>query len=289
MVAFLGVDSARSARVAKVPPAALQVANAATRTHGGGSLVICGGGMLPDDVRDQFVQLAGGPKARIVVIPTAHIAADTTEPTKDMEMWRERGVASVLSLHTRSKEKANDRDFIKPLTEATGVWFTGGRQNLVTDAYLDTEVERQLEALLDRGGVIGGSSAGAAVMTRLMITGGRSEAQEGRGFDFLRGSIVDQHFMKRNRIGRLLGLMTKYPDKFGFGIDEQTALIVKGNHYRVAGNSYVMACVPGSMGQPPRLEFLRRGDEVNLAELRASDATQTSSIDLDDLLQEDTR
>jgi cyanophycinase len=281
VVALLGVELAFSANNQPVPKGAI----VASLPRAGGALVICGGGALPSEVGDRFVELAGGSKARIVVIPTAHAAADTSLPTNEIEMWKKRGVASVLTFHTRSKDQANDSAYIKPLTEATGVWFTGGRQNLLTEAYLDTEVERQLKALLDRGGVIGGSSAGAAVMTRIMITGGRNEASEGRGFDLLPGSVVDQHFMKRNRVGRLLGLLTKHPGVLGFGIDEQTALVVQGSHYSVIGNSYVMACVPGSTGQPARLEFLKKGDQVDLTSLRTSELAVSSAIDLDELLQ----
>jgi cyanophycinase len=285
MVTVMGVELAQLAKVQAQP----RLAGPLPRPHTGGSLVIVGGGKMPDEVRDRFVDLAGGPKARIVVIPTAHTAPESAQALRDVDMWKAQGVEWVLPFHARSREQANDPGFVKPLKEATAVWFTGGQQSLVTGAYLDTEVERQLKALLDRGGVIGGSSAGAAIMTRIMITGGRNEATEGRGFDFLPGSIVDQHFMKRNRISRLLGLLTKHPDLLGFGIDESTALIVVGSHYSVIGNSYVMACVPGSTGQPARLEFLKKGDQVDLAALKTSDVSVTSSINLDELLSVDTR
>ena len=85
------------------------------------------------------------------------------------------GRASVQLLHTRSQDEANDPAFCRPLDEATGVWIGGGTQTRLSESYVDTEVERQLKALLARGGVIGGTSAGAAIMTRVMITGGRAE------------------------------------------------------------------------------------------------------------------
>ena len=134
------------------------------------------------------------------MIPTAHDIADGPSVNTVLDPWKDKGAASVQLFHTRSREQANDAEFVRPLTEATGVWFGGGRQSYLTEAYLGTEVERQLKALLDRGGVIGGTSAGAAVMTRVMITGGRTTADVGQGFDFFPGAVVDQHFLKRNRL-----------------------------------------------------------------------------------------
>jgi cyanophycinase len=251
----------------------------------GGSLVICGGGRMPEEVRDRFIELAGGRKARIVVIPTAHAGADGPTTETYLEPWRSRSLASLQLLHTRSRAKADETDFVKPLTEATGVWFGGGKQSYLTDAYVGTAVERQLKAVLERGGVIGGSSAGAAVMTRVMIAGGRSQVTEGRGFDFLPGSVVDQHFLKRNRVGRLLDVLSRHPGLLGFGIDEQTALVVRGRSLDVIGNSYVMACLPASSDHPARLEFLKRGDHADLATLMNGTAfTISPAIDYDNVL-----
>jgi cyanophycinase len=236
----------------------------------GGALVICGGGAIPERARNRFVELAGGPRARILVIPTAHAIADGTTVNTVLDPWKDKGAASVQLFHTRSHEMANDVEFVRPLTEATGVWFGGGRQSYLIDAYLGTEVERQLTALLDRGGVIGGNSAGAAVMTRVMITGGRTTASVGQGFDFFPGAVVDQHFLKRNRLGRLLSVLSDHPDLIGLGIDERTALVVnvRSRILNVIGDSYVVACVPGPVGHPARLEILKPGDEANFSHLK---------------------
>ena len=154
-----------------------------------GSLVICGGGGLPESVRREFLELAGGPKAKIVVIPTASGDADGPAAARAefVEPWIKRGVASATVLHTRSKARADEPDFTRPLDDATGVWFGGGDQSRVTEVYLGTGVERALHRVLDRGGVIGGTSAGAAIMSRVMITGGRDQATVGTGFGFLPG------------------------------------------------------------------------------------------------------
>jgi len=237
---------------------------------GGGALVICGGGDIPEPIRDRFLELAGGPSARIVVIPTAAQIADGPSVNTVLDFWKKKGAASVQLVHTRSRERANEAEFVRPLTEATGVWLGGGRQSSITDAYLGTEVERQLKALLDRGGVIGGTSAGAAVMTRVMITQGRRTADVGEGFDFFPGAVVDQHFLKRNRLSRLLSVLTDHPDLIGMGIDERTALVVnvRSRLLNVIGDSYVVACIPGLAGRPARLQILKPGDEANFTNLK---------------------
>lgn len=229
-----------------------------------GALVIHGGGQVPDQVVDRFVQLAGGDSARIVVIPTASESADTPEAEHSLDLWKARRAASVVLFHTRSREKANDPAFVEPLRGATGVWLGGGDQSKLTEAYLDTAVERELEALLARGGVIGGTSAGAAVMTRVMIRGGESKADLGIGFDFVRGAVVDQHFLARNRANRLLGVLTSHPALVGLGIDEQTALVVQGGKGTVLGKSYVVLFPPAAQGQPRAMEILKSGGTVDL-------------------------
>ncbi len=257
------------------------------RPRSGGALVINGGGKLTEEVRDRFLELAGGPDARIVLIPTARsVSADATDPEKDLEPWKARGIASVRLLHTRSRATADDPDFAGPLAEATGVWIGGGSQTRLSEAYAGTEVERQLKLLLDRGGVVGGSSAGAAIMTRVMIASGRKDPIEGRGFDFLPGAVVDQHFLKRNRIGRLTKLLERHPDLIGFGIDEQTALVVGVRDLRISvvGDSYVVACLPASKERPARYQVLKQGDETDLAALRTLEPSVIPSIDLGEIV-----
>src|SRR4051794_16826059 len=228
-----------------------------------GSLVICGGGGLPDPVRKRFVELAGGPKARIVVSPTASEDADAKGPelAEFTEPWAKRGAASVVLLHTRARAKADEPAFSKPLDEATGVWFSGGDQSRVTDAYLGTAVEKALRKVLDRGGVIGGTSAGAAITSRVMITGGQEKATVGTGFGFLPGAVVDQHALRRNRVNRLLGVLADHPGLAGIAIDEATALVVRQDRWQVIGKSYVVVCrLPGN-GQHARFDVFEEGDE----------------------------
>jgi cyanophycinase len=233
----------------------------ANEPAGPGSLVIVGGGGIPDEVRDRFMALAGGKSARLVVIPTASEAADRVEEEEGyMQPWRKYAPASLSLLHTRSREKADEPEFARPIAVATAVWFGGGDQVKLVAAYRGTAVEREFKALLKRGGVIGGTSAGAAVMSDVMIEGGNPRAQVGRGFGFVTNAVCDQHFLRRDRINRLLGVLAERPHLIGLGIDEGTALILTGDHWRVVGRSFVMACEVGADGKPIRFECFGDGD-----------------------------
>jgi len=233
----------------------------------GGSLVICGGGAVPDEAYQCFMDLAGGSHARLAIIPSYEPSPKDAQ--RLIEAWRGRGAESVVVLHAASRSQCNDPAFVKPLGDATGVWLSGGQQSHLSERYVDTEVERQLKALLDRNGVIGGSSAGAAAMSRIMISGGLSEAVDGRGFDLLPGAVIDQHFLFRNRLQRLLGVLNANPGVIGLGIDERTAVLVqrKGRTMIALGESYSVICLP--QGQKfPRIEILKPGDRTDIEVLK---------------------
>ncbi len=226
-----------------------------------GSLVIVGGGEIPDRLRDRFMALAGGKTAKLVIIPTASRAADKREEGEGyLEPWRKYSPSRLTLLHTRSHEKANDPAFVKPIAEGTAVWLGGGDQGDLATAYRGTAVEHELKALLNRGGVIGGTSAGAAVMSDVMIEGGNPRAHVGHGFGFVTNAVIDQHFLKRSRINRLLGVISARPGLIGIGIDEGTAFLLQGDQWSVVGRSFVIACEVGKDGQPCRVESFGDGD-----------------------------
>jgi cyanophycinase len=236
----------------------------------GGSLVICGGGRLPEEIPQRFIALAGGREARIVVVTTASRYADHPAIERTLEFWRNQPIASLAVLHTRSRTVADDPAFSHPLVDATGVWFVGGNQNKITESYLATRTELRLHELLERGGVIGGTSAGSAIMSRIMIRGGRTEPSMGHGLGFLPGTIIDQHFLKRRRQPRLEQALRAHPDHVGLGIDEGTAIVVQGDSLCVLGESEVCAYLPpGSPEVRPVLKTLKPGDEIELNELRS--------------------
>jgi len=234
-----------------------------------GSLVILGGGALPDTVRDQFLDLAGGKKAKLVVIPTASVNAGLKKTgTGSCEFWKEQPVESVVLMHTMDRDKANEAGFVKPLTEATGVWLGGGDQSRLIDAYHGTAVQKELHKVLARGGVVGGTSAGASAMSSLMIVSGNPEAKTGTGFGLIDDVVIDQHFHNRNRLKRLQGILTKHTNYWGLGIDEATAVVVKGSTATVVGNANVRVCLPTTVRKQEHVQVLKAGDRIDLDALR---------------------
>lgn len=235
-----------------------------------GRLVICGGGRLPEQLPRRFIEFAGGEAARIVVVTTASVYADTDKMEPKLAFWRAQKMASLTILHTRSRATADEAEFAKPLTEATGVWFVGGNQSWLTETYLGTATERELRGVLARGGVVGGTSAGAAIMSPVMIRRDKPELETCSGFGFLPGTVVDQHFLKRNRQGRLMKVLDSHRDLVGLGIDEGTALVVEGNRLSVVGESEVVVCSPASTDRPAEVHSLAAGAEADLGELRTA-------------------
>ena len=203
-----------------------------------GTLLIVGGGAM-GGLWDIFLRLSGGKDSEFVVIPTA---AETVEGEDAvLGLLRARGAVRVTQLHTRDRATADSEAFCAPLRSARAVWITGGRQWRLSDAYLGTRVQRELEALLARGGVIGGSSAGATIQgsylvrgsprdNRIMMSPGHEE-----GFGFLRGSAIDQHVDTRGRDEDLRPVLRAHPALLGVGLDEATAIIVRGDEAEVAG------------------------------------------------------
>jgi len=232
-----------------------------------GAVVLVGGGGMPDAVRDEFVKLAGGDKAKLVVIPTASASADK-ETDSFAEPWAKAGLAKVTVLHTRDRKKADDAEFVKPLSEATAVWFSGGDQTKIAEAYLGTAFEKELAAVLKRGGVVGGTSAGAAIMSRVMIAGGNPVPTIATGFDGVPGAIVDQHFTQRMRQERLSAALAKHPDCFGIGVDEATALVIKGRSMKALGTNKVSLVLPAANGRAARTVELKSGEVADLTAWR---------------------
>ena len=243
-----------------------------------GSLVIAGGGPLPESIIDRYFELAGGEKARIVVITTASIMAGTPEAEIRYARWLDRQPASLKFLHTRDRIAANTPEFSQTLLEANAVWFMGGNQNWLAEAFLGTLVEERCHDLLRRGGVIGGTSAGAAIMSKSMIAGGRETPIMASGFGFLDGTVIDQHFKKRNRQGRLMQALELRPGHVGIGIDESTALVIRGRTLEVVGDSDVTLTLAPSPGRSARTQSLVVGQKEDLVKLSRAAIARTQPL-----------
>lgn len=236
-----------------------------------GTLVIVGGAMRDPQIFDRFLQLAGGSDAPIVVIPTAGGAPDYDSSWGGMAAFGEAGASRITLLHTYDPEVADRGDFAAPIREARGVWFTGGRQWRIADAYLGTQVEVELRALLDRGGVIGGSSAGATIQGEYLARGDSSTntvmmGDHEEGFAFVKGVAIDQHLLQRNRQFDLLEVIAARPDLLGIGIDEDTAIVVRADGFEVIGRGYVAIYdAQRRIDSGGDFYFLAPGDRYDLA------------------------
>lgn len=209
-----------------------------------GSLVLVGGSMQDAGIVERFLELAGGEDAPLVLIPTAGGAESYDRTWPGAAPFLAAGARDLTVLHTTDRDTANTEAFVEPLRRARGVWFGGGRQWRLADAYLDTRVHEALHEVLDRGGVIGGSSAGATILGSYLVRGDTRTntimmGDHEEGFGLLRGVGVDQHLLRRNRQFDLIEVIRARPDLLGIGIDEDTAIVVRGDRFEVIGRSYV--------------------------------------------------
>jgi cyanophycinase len=240
-----------------------------------GSLVIVGGALRDPAILERFIDLAGGPDAPIVVIPSAGTEDRYDEYWPGLKQFREAGATNLTVLHTRDRDEADSEDFVIPLAAARGVWFSGGRQWRLADSYLNTRVHVELVALLERGGVIGGSSAGATIQGSYLVRGDTKTntimmGDHEQGFGFLEGVAIDQHLLRRNRQFDLVEVIEAKPDVLGIGIDENTAIIVRGDMFEVMGESYVAIYDHDKMlDSGGRFYFLAPGDRFDLGTRQA--------------------
>ena len=237
-----------------------------------GAIVAAGGGDLDGRVYRRFVELAGGDDARIVLIPTAGTRYGSHDGWTAIERLREAGVRHLEVLHTRSRSVADLEPFAAPLEDATGVWFSGGRQWRLVDVYLDTETHRELRALLDRGGVIGGNSAGASALASFLLRGGEYDGEiiateRAVGFGFLRNVALDQHLLERGRENEMFEVLRREPHLLGIGLNEGSAIVVAGDMARVVGGRIAIYDITDPLSLIPLL-WLDPGDVYDLGARR---------------------
>lgn len=222
-----------------------------------GTLILTGGDQ--ETGLKEFVTLAGGPDANIVYIPAASILRlpsgliwewrrpdelPANTPEFKAELCKMFGIKNITILHTTNRKIANSEDFVKPLRSAHGVWISGGNAGRISGAYLDTLTQRELEAVLSRGGVIGGNSAGAIIQGSYTIRGNPNKPVlmakgSERGFAFLTNVAVNPHLSEAMRQNELVTILDIHPDLLGIGIDEKAAIVVTGDRFQVIGNGRV--------------------------------------------------
>lgn len=241
-----------------------------------GTLVIVGGGGTPDVVIAEAVRLAGGLSANVVVLPQASSREGRGESS--VEMFRQHKVTNVKVVEFDDVAAAK-----AAISSADLIWFPGGQQTKLMEALVAAGLNSVIVDRNREGAVVGGTSAGAAVMSADMIptsperTGLRSgNTPVTTGLGLARHLIVDQHFVERQRMNRLLGAVLDRPHRIGVGIGERTAIVVQGQRFKVLGESSVVvidarnaevAIEPGELqtGKGMTLHVLANGDEYQWA------------------------
>ncbi len=211
-------------------------------------LVIIGGAEDKEgdcQILREFVRRAGGTKARIVIM-TAATELPREVGENYIRVFERLGAEDARIIDTETRDDASSSTALEAISKATGVFFTGGDQARITSILKDTEIDTAIHKRFSEGIVVGGTSAGAAVMPDVMIVEGDSETNPrieivdmGPGLAFLPGVVIDQHFSQRGRLGRLISALAQQPAVLGFGIDENTAMIVTDSQIEVVGEGSV--------------------------------------------------
>lgn len=214
-----------------------------------GQLVIVGGAEDKEGdciILREFVRRAGGTKARIVVM-TAATSLPEEVGNNYVRIFERLGAEDVRVLDTQERRDSEEPRAVEAIEQATGVYFTGGDQARIIRAIKGTPLDEVIHRRYQEEGlVVGGTSAGAAMMPDIMIIEGDSETNPrgnvvdmGPGMGFLPGVVIDQHFSQRGRLGRLIAALSQQPAILGFGIDENTSIVVSDDQLEVVGEGSI--------------------------------------------------
>ena len=239
-----------------------------------GTVIVVGGGAMGPEIYSRFIQAAGGPDALIIDVPTAGGDSVYTQDAPGTRGWKQAGAKNIYVLHTTDRTLADADSFSAIVAKAGGVWFEGGRQFHLVDSYAGTKTEQAFHDVLARGGVVGGSSAGASILGSFLVRGAPSNNNfimdwpgYEKGFGFLRNVGIDQHVVARERLPDLAdSIMPKFPALLGISEDEGTAWVVTGDTATIIGRDKAFV-YGGKDATDPGMPFLtlHPGDRYNLA------------------------
>ena len=235
-----------------------------------GTLLIVGGGDKTA-IWPVFFDLIGGKDTPFVVIPTANEETGANNP--DIKELQALG-ASYVILHTTDPKEADTDKFVAPLKLARAVWITGGRQWRLVDSYLGTKTQKEIQGVLARGGVVGGSSAGASIMASFLVRGAKSGNDimmapgYETGFDLTHNTAIDQHIDTRSRADDIKEVLAAHPELLGIGLDEATGIIVRGDRADVIGANVVRFTFPSQEISGFHLDQLTASQSYDLAARR---------------------
>jgi cyanophycinase len=217
-------------------------------TRGRGCLIIIGGGEDRDPKGDRKILREVARHVRGGKLVLATVASHEPEGYFDDydEAFADLDVGELVELYVEDRNEAGDREKLRVLDDAAGIFFSGGDQLRITSQIGDSGIEAKVRALFERGGLVAGTSAGASVMSDTMLVRGSSavthrigDLHMAPGLGLIRDVIIDQHFAERGRFGRLIGAVAHNPRILGIGIDEDTAAVVEGDGFEVIGSGAV--------------------------------------------------
>jgi cyanophycinase len=253
----------------------LEMAAMATTDEPRGWLLIEGGSYPVNPVvAERFRELIGGADAKVLLVPTA-MADSELNPELNAAAAKDLGLRNYELFNTHDRTQADREEFAARIRSARGVWFGGGRPGRLAEAYLGTRTHRELESFYKHGGVIGGSSAGAMILSSFLVRGG-VESEDFRnliskknrvGFGFLQNAAIDVHVNQRpNGEGDLAQVVAAYPGLLGIGVDAGTAIVVHGNQFEVIGGPRARVVITdGRLHDGKPYYFLKPGDRFDLA------------------------
>jgi cyanophycinase len=253
-----------------------------------GKLVLIGGAEDKKGERailKEFVRLAGGARARLVVMT---VATDKPEEVGEeyLTVFKELGIDDVKVVDVSAREDANSQEAMALVEKATGLFFTGGDQLHITALLGGTQMHSLIFERFGKGVVIAGTSAGASMMGNSMIISGERDhtprfgaVEIGPGMDFVLGAIVDVHFSERGRMGRLLTAVAHFPHDLGFGVDEDTAMVMTSNQFEVIGSGSVTVIDAGDITYT-NLPDLKKKDSLSLYNIKVHVLSEGHKYDL---------
>ena len=224
------------------------------------------------EILERFVELCGGKDARILVIPTASLL-DETGPAY-MEVFEDLG-AKAMCIPIEEREQCFDNEIVEVMERASGIFITGGNQLRLSTILGGTPVARAIRRLNAEGVHMAGTSAGAAIISEHMIAGGRggpSPRESGvtlaPGLGLTNRAIIDQHFNRRGRMGRLLAALSFNPFACGLGIDENTAgFIAPDGQMEVVGHGTITVVDPSEL-RHSSMSYVRKAESISLIGLK---------------------
>ena len=224
-------------------------------------------------VSKEFIRLAGGEKADIAILPQPSILEDT--PDYYVRHFLGLGAHSALSLDFRSRAETQSDEYVEAIQNATGIFISGGTQMRLPAIIGGTQIENAVLDAYRRGVIISGTSAGASVMSKVMIAYGKSGstpregiAQFAPGLGLTDKIIFDQHFRQRDRLGRLIYVISAHPGLLGIGIDENTAAIVEDEAKVTVVGTGAITVVDGSEMESTNVAEAEKGKPVAVSNLK---------------------